>query len=853
MVLDNVPTFVGLFTTGGVILDVNRLSLERTGLRREDVIGKEHAETYWWNYAPEVQARIREAFQRSANGETVSGDFRPRIAPNVFIDIFATFAPLRDAGGAIFRILVSAFEITDRKRAEEATERAQARLAEAQRIGKIGDWEWDIATQVITWSPEVFNLFGRDPSLGPPKNYEEIAAMHDAASKVLLKSNVTRAIESGETQDYELVALRPDGERVHVRAMAVPRKDESGKVFGLYGTVQNITARKQAEGKLRQSEERFRSMFTAAATGIAISTPQGRYLQANAAYCRMLGYTEDELRTRDFASLTHREDLALNLEMRDELLAGKRENLVMVERYLKKNGEIVWARASVSATYAAGGEIATLIVIAEDITEQRKAQESLLLFRTLIDQSSDSIEVVDPETLRYLDVNENGRLRLGYSREEFLTLSVFDVDPNINSSITEARAKLLRAERSVSFESYHRCKDGSLFPVEVSLKRVELDKVYVVAVVRDISERKQAVAALAASEQQYRQLVQALPAAVYTCDADGQISLFNDAATKIWGRAPEIGRDVWCGAWRLYASDGSPLPFADCPTAVAIRDGRSICGTEIIVERPDGGRSYVLAQVDPLLDSVGIVVGAVNVLVDLTERRRSDEARRQSGEDLRALARHIEFIREEQAARIARELHDELGQTLTMLKLHVRKLQRQLEHHTGQPTPIESREAVELIHRALRNVRELCAELRPPVLDHLGLGPAIETLAAHFRTHSGVACIVNGAADLPAMEMPVQLTAYRIVQELLTNVARHAEASAVSIALRIESGILEIEVADDGCGISATEVAGTLSLGLLGMRERALAAGGSITVESQSSGGTRGTARLPIEQPGKTS
>jgi signal transduction histidine kinase len=103
------------------------------------------------------------------------------------------------------------------------------------------------------------------------------------------------------------------------------------------------------------------------------------------------------------------------------------------------------------------------------------------------------------------------------------------------------------------------------------------------------------------------------------------------------------------------------------------------------------------------------------------------------------------------------------------------------------------------------------------------------------------------------MEMPVQLTAYRIVQELLTNVARHAEASAVSIALRIESGILEIEVADDGCGISATEVAGTRSLGLLGMRERALAAGGSITVESQSSGGTRGTARLPIEQPGKTS
>jgi signal transduction histidine kinase len=185
-----------------------------------------------------------------------------------------------------------------------------------------------------------------------------------------------------------------------------------------------------------------------------------------------------------------------------------------------------------------------------------------------------------------------------------------------------------------------------------------------------------------------------------------------------------------------------------------------------------------------------------------------------------------------------------------MLKLDVLGLQRQLEQHSGEATTRESREALELINAALLNVRELCAELRPPILDHLGLGPAIEALAARFRTNSGIAFALSGAANLPAMEMQSQLAAYRIVQELLTNVARHAAASEVCIAMRVENGnLVEIEVADNGRGIRATEATGIRSLGLLGMRERALAAGGSFTIEARNGGGTVATVRLPIVPP----
>jgi PAS domain S-box-containing protein len=129
-----------------------------------------------------------------------------------------------------------------------------------------------------------------------------------------------------------------------------------------------------ARDKLRLSEEQFRSMFDASATGIAVSTPDGRFLEANAAYCRMLGYSENELRKRDFASLTHPDDLKLNLDKRDELLAGSRDSFVMEKRYLKKNGDSWWARTSVSAVRGSGGEISTLIVTAEDINERKLAE-----------------------------------------------------------------------------------------------------------------------------------------------------------------------------------------------------------------------------------------------------------------------------------------------------------------------------------------------------------------------------------------------------------------------------------------------------------------------------------------------
>ena len=130
---------------------------------------------------------------------------------------------------------------------------------------------------------------------------------------------------------------------------------------------------------------------------------------------------------------------------------------------------------------------------------------------------------------------------------------------------------------------------------------------------------------LTESEHRYSQIVQGLPAAFYTCDPKGRIKLYNKAAVALWGRDPEIGKDLWCGSWKIYRTDGSPLPLDECPMAIAIREGRPVLGHEIIIERPDGVRRYVLSHPEPIFDANGRMVEAINMLVDITEHKKAQE------------------------------------------------------------------------------------------------------------------------------------------------------------------------------------------------------------------------------------
>lgn len=249
-------------------------------------------------------------------------------------------------------------------------------------------------------------------------------------------------------------------------------------------------------------------------------------------------------------------------------------------------------------------------------------------------------------------------------------------------------------------------------------------------------------------------------------------------------------------------------------------------------------------------------------LRDVSARMRTEADFRALNADLRALAAHLNEAREEERERIAREIHDELGQNLTALRMEHELLRKQLaELLPGQPETVLLLDKIDacsrLVAETIEVVRRICSDLRPSTLDHIGLPAAIEQHAREFQARSGIRCSLSLSSETLALDAAKATALYRIFQEILTNVARHAKASRVTVSLKELNGRAILEVSDNGQGLAApeTRTAGAdgqlqkrKGLGILGMRERARALGGSVEVNSAPGTGTAVTVGIPLAQ-----
>ena len=247
---------------------------------------------------------------------------------------------------------------------------------------------------------------------------------------------------------------------------------------------------------------------------------------------------------------------------------------------------------------------------------------------------------------------------------------------------------------------------------------------------------------------------------------------------------------------------------------------------------------------DPVTDDHGNLTGAVHIVRDITWRKQVEEELHQSREQLRRLADYLQTAREKERARIARELHDEFAQALTALKMDLAWLAKKLP---DEPPALreKARSMAELIDRTVEATRRVIAELRPGLLDSLGLAAAIEWQAEEFAQRTGIEVELHGTDQDIALHPDLATALFRIFQEALTNVARHAQATRVVVRLEASLDEVVLMVRDNGKGITESQVADPESLGLMGMRERAAAWGGTITFEGVPGQGTTVTVRVP--------
>jgi len=362
----------------------------------------------------------------------------------------------------------------------------------------------------------------------------------------------------------------------------------------------------------------------------------------------------------------------------------------------------------------------------------------------------------------------------------------------------------------------------------------------------DITSRKRAEEHLQQSEERYRTLFETAPDAVGVFDADMRLIMTNERGAALFGF--DQAKDLTDTSFYDFVA------LEDRQRVQSLLENMKKSGKLAVFEytgmRRDKTRFDVEIRATPIPNVDGEAPAVLTVETDITERKRAERALKVSEEQLRALSAKMHSTREEEGTRIAREIHDELGGALTGLKWDLEGIDTRLLGSNGDPTISDVRKRIGtmtgLIESTINTVRRISSELRPGVLDDLGLVAAIEWQAQQFQKRSGV--LVHLTTDLESARVSLEgaTAVFRIFQEVLTNVLRHSRATNIYVKLFETDELLKLEVKDDGRGITVDEQRNTRSLGLLGMKERALLVGGDVTISGAIGEGTAVVVCVPL-------
>lgn len=637
---------------------------------------------------------------------------------------------------------------------------------------------------------------------------------------------------SGETR------AQPGKQRDWI-ASYFPVNDPAGRLVGLGALVVEVTALKETESALRQNQDLFQAVVDQCPEMIFLKDIEGRYLLVNRKF-------EEEARIPREAILGRRDaelfqaDLARGFRGDDARVLAASRALTFEEQY-QMHGSFKINRVSKFPLRRANGQIFGVGAIITDITEQKRADDTIRFHASLLDQVNSAVIATD-ELGRVVFWNRYAEKLYQWTAAEAMGRSILEltVPPDEMGGAAQI-LEALAAGKSWEGEFPVRRKDGTTFVAHVVDAPV-LDpqgklRGYV-GVSVDLSARIRAESELRASEQRFVALFRGNPMPIATTNvATGRFIDVNDELLRTFGytRDEMIGRTV--EELNIWVSSD------DREKVVGIlQAGGRVKNFESLFRRKNG--EVFVGQISSEMLPWSDEPVSVWMLADMTELKRAELELKNSHEQMRALASRLTVAREDEARRIARELHDGLGQQLTALQMDISYLRSRLPKN--RKALVEECGRMEnLVTQTIETVKKIAGELRLASLDMLGLPASIEWQLSQFQKRTGIVCSSENVEQIDGLEDERATAAFRIFQEALTNVARHAKATRVDVALSLKAEDLILEVTDNGRGITAEELENKNALGLVGMRERALALHGELQVSPRTEGGTRVRARLP--------
>lgn len=654
-----------------------------------------------------------------------------------------------------------------------------------------------------------------------------------------VSSRLSQLLSGQEVPPFELETRTGRRQALSLQVNLTRVRRAADPPRGAVVIIRDITDQRRLQQKLLAVDERSRLFVENADEGIVV-VQGGKVVFISQRAADLMGRPIEEYLSRPFIDTVHPDDRRMVGGMHERRTRGEHVPRQYSFRVARADGSIRWGEVS-AVPHKWEGRPAFLCIL-KDITERKRMEAELRdserRYRLLAENVSDVIWVTDM-SLGATYLSPSIERLLGYPVKESLNLSV-------EAALTPASAEAVRQLLSPTVDR-EQPRPGMMAGLEVELKRVDGSTVWVestvsfipgpdgrpmeiMGVLRDISQRKQAEEALREAKAKLDLLMQQMPCLCWTTDRDLKFTSCAGALVSASRLQQLLGTRL---ADYFGVKDGE-----DCAPLAAHR--RALAGTLDSYEREQNGRVFY-CRVEPLRDAANELVGVVGAAVDLTDYKNL-------ASQLQTLSRRLISVQEDERRVIASELHDQVGQSLTALKLLLEKAQATATGTEGRQLAV----AGGVVNDLMTRVREMSLDLRPAMLDDLGLLP---TLLWHFKrytAHTQVRVRFRHGGLRRLLPPDVSIAAYRIVQEALTNVARYAGVKEVSVCVRAESGAVTVEVADHGVGFDEATLSRQPTSGIRGMRERALALDGNFAVKSVPGRGTYVMAELPCKSPARS-
>jgi PAS domain S-box-containing protein len=742
--------------------------------------------------------------------------------------------PQLDDNRTLLGYVGSCVDIDDLKRTQAELAYSKERLQLALESARSLAWEWDLESGRDVCFGDLRTLLGMSDNSFVGTIDDFYVTLHpDDRERVV--NAIEEAKRNGVRYEEEFRVRREDGQERWVSSKGRAYYSPGRQPVRMLGIATDVTDRKLAEQALLRKE----SELAEAQRLASIGSWQWDLRTRNVAWSDELYRIAGLKRGSAAISETNHSKLYPPLQWErikaaaDEAVRSGAPYELDVQMF-SADGSLKWITARGAVRRNEDGQIAGLHGTVQDITGRKEHERSLDLFRTLLDQSNDALEIIDAQSFRFLDVNEKSCRDLGYSREELLSMSIRDVDPNTNDAGIRDLERLCDETGFAIFESIHRRKNGSIFPVEINIKRVHIEgRAYYVSVARDITERRHTQQALRDSEERLRLAAEAGRMFAYTWDIATDLITRSGESSQILGisaETPLTGQQV---IGRIHPHDRERALTA--VNALTPESPQLLVSYRLM--RPDGSVIWVERCSRAYFDEKGAPTRIIGMVADITQRKLAEEA-------LSTVSRRLIEAQESERARIARDLHDDIGQRLALLSLELGQLR---DLATNEPGEIDN--SVDALLRQTAaiasDIQALSHELHSSKLQLLEVVAAIGGFCREIAEQEITIDFTNEGVpdDVPP---DIALCLFRVLQEALRNAERHSQVRAFSVDLRGTADAIRLTVRDAGRGFDPQSAVRGGGLGLTSMRERLKLVGGDLVIDSQPAKGTTIMARVPV-------